>query len=652
MSDLSYSKPFAQPLSAAVALSRTVVLKEPQLIGNWVLWLEQRPNEGGRTTALIRPWGLTASAGQELTPAPMNLRTRVHGYGGGVFAAESFENTLLLVWINNEDGCVWTQSWEGLTDSAHLQNPWLSPCEPSLRLSSPGKGLFADGLIDISRNRWIGVMEYEDKDFLVTLSLSARDQTPNALHFPRDFLGYAALSPDGGQLAWVEWQQPHMPWDASQLWWGEFDQLGALQNKRLLAGSGSGQNPIISQSVFQPFWSSQGELVVAEDSTGWWNLMISNEAIQPNKAPEWSKPWPMKGETAMPQWVYGMRTSAAAGEGLVAAVCKEGQWHLNLLTKDGHIHEIDQPFDDLSGINAQSSGRAIAIASNSFTGSGLLEIDLTTGNWDHSPMSPSVLAFSEVSLPESFWFEGFGGKLTHAWYYPPSNEVFSIPPLLVKSHSGPTGMARKGISLGIQFWTSRGWGVVDVNYGGSTGFGRSYRERLIGGWGEVDSFDCASAAEALIKEGKVDPDRIAIEGGSAAGFTTLGCLCFSEVFRVGACRYAVSDLTEMAKATHRFEAKYLESLVGPWPIASNLYESRSPLFNAHRIKCPVIFFQGLEDKVVPPTQTDDMASALIENDIPVEVHTYASEGHGFRNSNVQVKVLECTERFFNSHLDI
>ena len=213
-------------------------------------------------------------------------------------------------------------------------------------------------------------------------------------------------------------------------------------------------------------------------------------------------------------------------------------------------------------------------------------------------------------------------------------------------------MARRGLSLAIQYWTSRGWGVVDVNYGGSTGFGRAYRERLNGGWGVVDVQDCAAAAEALIAAGRAHPEQIAIEGGSAGGFTTLACLCFTDVFRAGACRYAVCDLTAMAEDTHRFEARYLDGLVGAWPDERELYNARSPLQHADRIRCPVLFFQGLEDKVVPPEQTERMAKALRANGIAVEVRLFEGEGHGFRNQATQIQVLEDTEAFFRRQLGL
>ena len=645
VSNASGPKP-AIPLAADVALGRSPVLRDPQLVGDWVLWLEQRPQEKGRTTALIRPWQAGDQQPQELTPCPCNLRSRVHDYGGGTLASHADGDLLLLVWVDDTDGCLWSQSWQGLSQNRNPLNS-LKPIAPPRRLTQPGSPL-ADGIIDHHRRRWLGVMEAEGRDWLVSVDLERADQTPAVLHQPQDFAGYMTLSADGARLAWVEWQQPAMPWDCSTLWCACLNGEGMPEQPFQLAGGTTESGDRVS--VFQPQWLEDGRLLVAEDRSGWWNLIHCRPEAW-SSAPQWQRPWPMQAETAMPQWIYGMSTTAWDGEQVVAAICDQGRWQLNCLTNDGTIQAIEQPFDDLAGLRA-ANGRAVAIASNGNTGMGLLELDLTNGDWRHTPASPAVLPPEQISRAEAIWFNGANGERTHAWYYPPTGAHPGPSPLLVKGHSGPTAMARTGLNLAIQFWTSRGWGVVDVNYGGSTGFGRAYRDRLQQGWGVVDVEDCAAAAQALIANGRAHPDQIAMEGGSAGGFTTLACLCFTDVFRAGACRYAVSDLTAMATDTHRFEARYLDGLVGDWPAERERYEARSPLHHADKIRCPVIFFQGLKDKVVPPEQTERMASALQANSIPVEVITFPEEGHGFRDSAVQVAVLEATEAFFRRHLGV
>ncbi len=632
-------------LPAKDALAHVPALKEPRLIDDWVFWLEQRPGEGGRTTALVRPWHCSDVLPQELTPSPINLRTRVHGYGGGAVATASKNNHFFMAWIDDMDGCLWLQVWKDLNFQSKNTNNFLEAIDAPIRLSSGEGYLLADGLIDLDRMRWIGVMELSGKDYLVTFSLEETDQAPKVIHKPLDFIGYAALSSDGNKLAWVEWQNSDMPWDSSQLWWSKIDSKGNLIDPILLIGnSDSDQNRKVS--VFQPTWLPSGKLVIAEDSTGWWNLIVTD----PEKEGDiWQRPWPMRAECGMPQWVYGMSTYSTFGERIIASICREGSWSLHLLDLDGTITPFPQPFDDIAGVKAQL-GRAVALASNSFHHTVILELDLNLVNYKYSKISNLVLNKEEISVAERFWFSGFNDQLTQAWLYPPQHGFKGPAPLLVKSHSGPTSMASKGLNLGIQFWTSRGWCVVDVNYGGSTGFGRSYRERLKYGWGKVDVFDCEAAAKVLIKEGKADPRWIAIEGGSAGGFTTLSCLCFSDIFRAGACRYAVSDLISMAKQTHRFERNYLNHLIGPLSKYQKRYEKRSPLNSANKIQCPVIFFQGLDDDVVPLSQSVSMANALRNNNIDVKLLTFPGEGHGFRNSTVKIQVLEETERFFRQHL--
>ena len=440
------------PLPASIAVGRLPGLKEPQLLEGpnqqiWLLWLEQRPQEKGRTTALIRPFGATEMAPTELTPAPISLRSRVHDYGGGVLCSEVDGETLLLVWIAG--GCLWRQDWQLPEQSTDRPKPLMQP----LKLTRTGDWDLADGLLDLSRRRWLGIREIDGVDQLVCAELDQTEQEPELLHQPADFAGYACLSPDGAQLAWVEWQQPAMPWESSQLCCADLSSSGDLSHPRTIAG-GAGV------SVFQPQWLPDGSLLVAEDSDGWWNLKRRRPG-----AISWEHPWPMAAETAMPQWIYGMSTTAWDGQQLLAATCADGCWSLNRLSLEGTISRIDQPFDDLAGLRALK-GRAVAVASNSTSMAGLLELSLAsdgTSSWVHTPALESPIAQAEISVAEPIWFDGHDGQRTHAWYYPPRSNTTTLAPLLVKSHSGPTAMARRGLSLAIQYWTSRGWGVVDVN---------------------------------------------------------------------------------------------------------------------------------------------------------------------------------------------
>ena len=356
-----------KPLAAEMALGEVTTLKEPRVLQNWLLWLEQRPAESGRTTALIRPWGRSDLPAQELTPAPINIRSRVHSYGGAPLATSCDGDCLLITWIDDSDGCLWVQSWQGLSCRTIDQKTWFESSQLPKRLSCKGDYALADGFIDSFESRWIGVMERDGKDFLVSFDLNQVGQAPRVIYRPQDFAGYAALSPDGTQLAWVEWQYPSMPWDASQLWWGRFDKSGAIAEKKLLAGNSS---PTVKEtSVFQPIWLSSGELLVSEDSSGWWNLMMLDNKMDFDD-PMWNRIWPMEAETAMPQWVYGMSTTTSDGKQIVSACCHKGHWRINLLSFDGLISEFDQPFDDLTGLHADNN-RVVAIASNSLKEPGL-----------------------------------------------------------------------------------------------------------------------------------------------------------------------------------------------------------------------------------------------------------------------------------------
>ena len=638
-------------LTAQQVVGRSASVKEPKLDGGRLFWLEQRPQERGRTTLLMAPAGppetgppetgppeagppgaAALDTAIELSPGAWNLRTRVHEYGGGSYAVAGPD----LVWVHDGDRCLWHLALDPASGKPSGEPRRLTPLP-----AQEGAWAFADGLIDRARQRWIGVLESEGRDQLVAVPLAGGP--PEPLHRPADFCGYAVLSPDAAQLAWIEWQQPCMPWQRSSLWLADLGPAGELLRPRQVAGSLPGEGPACS--VFQPLWIGPQSLVVASDASGWWNLQQLDTATG-----AWRPLLPMAAEFAMPQWVYGMRTTAWDGEHLIAAACRDGAWELGRI-EAGEWRPLGIPYDDLAELSA-ADGRLVAVASNPTSPQGLLELNLRNGQWRHTPAAPCPLPPEAIAVGEPLWFAGHGGQRTHAWFYPPLGGAHPQAPLLVKGHSGPTGMARRGLSLAIQYWTCRGWGVVDVNYGGSTGFGRAYRERLDGQWGVGDVADCAAAAEALVRAGCASPERIAIEGGSAGGYTALAALCFTDRFRAGASRYGVADLSALARDTHRFEAHYLDALVGPWPAASDSYAARSPLLHAQRIRCPVIFFQGLEDRVVPPAQTDQMAAALAANGIEVMVHRFAGEGHGFRSGEVQSLVLEATEAFFSRHFGL
>ncbi len=623
-------------------------LKEPKLIDDWVLWLEQRSYESGRTTLLIRNWGQTDCCPLELTPAPFNIRTRIHGYGGGAFAVERFQDQLILVWVDDSTGCLWKQSWIICNNLLEKNLVNLKEYSPPTCISIAGEFLLGDGLIDIKRMQWLGLMEYKEKDFIVTFSLFKEFQEPNIIYEANSFLGYFDLSPDGNRLAWLEWQKKYMPWDRSELWIGYLSEKSKLISYNIIAGNQSNENI----SIFQPIWFSDQKLLFSQDVTGWWNINYIDLDISNNRIISRDNLYNINAEFALPQWVAGMSTIAISDDRIVALSCYESKWKLNIISLTGDIKIIDIPFDDLSYLEA-SKGRAIIIASNSIEEPTLIEIDLIKETYKKQKIKNNlVLKIEELSIAESIWFKGSNQNLTHAWYYSPSCSSSKKTPLLVRIHSGPTSMSSRSLDFYIQFWTSRGWSVLDVNYAGSTGFGKKYRDRLKGGWGYVDALDCISAVKELISLGNVDQDLIAIEGSSAGGLTTLACLTMSKIFKVAACKYPVTDLLDMHNNTHRFESGYLDYLLGNLPENEDKYFYRSPINNINKINTPLILFHGVKDNVVTIDQSKRIYNALNEKLVPVELYDFNNEGHGFKDRNVSIKVLKLKESFFYRHLGI
>ncbi|MFM7269220.1 MAG: alpha/beta hydrolase family protein, partial [Cyanobium sp.] len=574
-----------QPLAASRVVGAIPAWSEPRLRGGRLFWLERRPAEGGRSALLCRPLddlNGPAPTPLEISPSGADLRSRTHDYGGGVYAlAEDGAGGTMVVWVNDRDRALWSLALPPLAPSGSgevdapgalaqrasagsASDPGSAEAPRRLTSADPARR-FADGLIDAPRQRWIGVLEEGEAEALVAVPLAGGE--PQPLRQAADFIGYAALSPSSSHLAWVEWQRPWMPWERSELWLGRIGAAGELLEARRIAGSGAGDREGIS--IFQPLWIPRAEgpadLVVANDRSGWWNLecLRGAEALTAAEEPRWQALLPQPAEFALPQWVYGMRSTAWDGEALVAMACRDGRWELGRLSlperlpalaelpqppspQTQHFSEgqhkgqseargegqrkrqreiegegeaglapaagphwcpLDLPFDDLAAVAAEA-GRVVALAASATEPSGLLERDSATGRWRHTPASPGPLPIEAISTPEAIAFAGHGGITSQAWYYPPAGGGGPRSPLLVRAHSGPTGMARTGVSLAIQFWTSRGWGVVDVNYGGSTGFGRAYRQRLDGRWGVVDVADCAAAASCLVESGRADRRRI------------------------------------------------------------------------------------------------------------------------------------------------
>ena len=612
------------PLTPEALVAGQVGLGAPRRTAAGLFWTETRPDEGGRSVLMRRAPDGTVD---EVLAKDFSVRTRAHEYGGGAWAA----NDVRIVFSNDVDGRL------------HVLNHGEGePCA----LTAPGNTRYADLAIDEERSCVFCVCEDHDRaeepaNELVRIPL--RGGTPRALVTDRDFVAAPRLSPDGRQLAWLAWDHPNMPWDDSEIWLAELDDEGELLAPRRVAGG-----PGIS--VFQPEWSPDGVLHFVSDASGWWNLYaLGPSGPQPLH--------PAEAEFGLPQWVFGMRTyDFVDAEEILCTWGRGGTWRLGRLnTRTSELTEIDTDFASFDGLRVRD-GIATFAASRSDGPSAIVELDLASGESTIVRESGKpVLAAEYVSHPEALTIPTPQGATTHAFFYPPTHPAFEgpegeLPPLRVKSHGGPTGSAGTAFDPRIQFWTTRGFAVVDVNYRGSTGYGRAYRESLKGNWGLHDVTDCEAAALHLADSGRVDRARLTIQGGSAGGYTTLAALAFTDTFACGASHYGIGDLAALARDTHKFESRYTDALVAPWPQGADVYAERSPLEHADGLSCPVIFFQGLEDKVVPPNQAEAMVAALRAKGIRVEYVPLEGEAHGFRRADSIIRVMETELAFFREVL--
>jgi dipeptidyl aminopeptidase/acylaminoacyl peptidase len=610
------------PLTASLVASGSVSLAELALGGEYIYWIENRPAEGGRSVIMRRPAG---GACEELLPAPFSARTRVHEYGGGAFWLDGYT----IYFVNFEDQRIYRLR-------AGEEPQPLTPDNTQMR--------YAEGIVDQQRQRLICVREDhsqpgEPQNTLVSLALDGSDGPGRALLAGNDFYASAALSPDGRRLAWLTWNHPHMPWDGTELWVGNLDERGDVVEKTLVAG-GDGE------SVFQPSWSPAGELHFVSDATGWWNLYRQRDG--------WIGPlFEREAEFGVPQWLFGLTTYGFDARGRIISLCFErGRWQLALLEPDaGAFTPMLLPYSDLGGIQVEGD-LAILRAGAPAEPSALVAINLRTQQIEIVRETGTTdVPGAYFSLPEAIEFPTRDGQTAHGYFYPPQNPDFrapdgGLPPLLVNSHGGPTSRFRTTRDFSVQYWTSRGFAVLDVNYRGSTGHGRGYREQLKGNWGILDVTDCIDGASYLARSRRVDRERVAIRGGSAGGYTTLCALAFHDFFCAGASYFGVSDLEALARDTHKFESRYLDSLVGPYPEARERYQERSPLLHADQLSSPTIFFQGLEDRVVPPDQSERMAQALRERGLPVAYMPFAGEYHGFRQAGNMKRALEAELYFY------
>lgn len=588
------------PIDPEAVAAAGVKLGQTAITGSHVYWTERRPREGGRTTVMRAAGDFVA---QELVPAPWDVRSTVHEYGGGAFAVSDER----LWFVHGPDQAVYGRAGNG----------------EIRRLTAAQQGLaFADLQLDGARKRLIAVCEEatgggEPRASLVAIDAAGAVTT---LHRGRDFYASPRLSPAGDRLVWLAWDHPDMPWDATELWQIVWDADGRAGPAARLAG-GAGN------SLFAPVFAPDGDLHVVADGSGWWNICrVTGSGLTPVTREQ--------AEFGLPQWVFGQSTYGFDDDGsLVALVTRDGRWQLVAVARgDGALRAFDLPFSQIEQLRV-AAGRMVFIA-----GSAAEPLTLCTLAADGSRLrrlrASAALDWDPalISEAEAIAYPSAGASTAHALFYPPRNPAVTAPavgppPLLIKCHGGPTGAADTALDPRIQFWTSRGFAVLDVNYRGSVGYGRAYREALYGAWGVADVEDCVAGARHLAARGRIDGRRVVISGSSAGGYTVLCVLTFTTIAAAGTSYYGIGDLEALLATTHKFESRYLHRLIGD---DSSQLRARSPLFHADLLACPVLFLQGGKDKVVPPDQSAAMVAALRGRGLPVAHILFPEEGHGFR----------------------
>ena len=618
------------PITSDLIVAGTIGLGQMKLDSNTIYWSESRPTEGGRNVIIQR-----TADGQvtEVNAAPLNARTRVHEYGGGAFMVANG----VVYFSNFADQRLYRQTVGSDANTKWSEANALTP-EAPLR--------YADAILDSTRDRLICVREdhrnteQEPENTIASIPLNGDEQT--VLVAGRDFYAFPRLSPDGTTLSWICWNHPNMPWDGTELWIGKLNSDGSVGESHKIAGG-------IEESIFQPEWAPDGSLLFVSDRIGWWNLYRWNP--QTNQTESLCE---KAAEFGLPLWIFGMVTYGFVNsDRLLCAYTENGMSHLaSLDLKTRQLTQIETPYTSISGLQVNSE-QAVFVGGSPTEPTAIVRLDLQTNQFEVLRRASELkIDPGYLSVPEAIEFPTNNGLTAHALYYAPKNKDYTAPegerpPMLVKSHGGPTAATSASFNLGIQYWTSRGFAILDVNYGGSTGYGRAYRERLKRTWGITDVNDCANGAKYLAEQGKVDGDRLVIAGGSAGGYTTLCALTFTDTFKAGASYYGVSDLKALAEDTHKFESRYLDGLIGRYPEEAELYQARSPIHAVDRLNCPVIFFQGDEDKIVPPNQAEMMVEALKKKGLPVSYVLFEGEQHGFRKAENIKRALDGEFYFYS-----
>jgi dipeptidyl aminopeptidase/acylaminoacyl peptidase len=604
------------PISAADTVGGVVLFGQIAIDGGDLYWLEGRPSEGGRQVLVRRD-----QAGQisDVTPAPIYVRTKVHEYGGGPFTVAEGK----VAYSEFADQRLYLLGHGPITPE---------PGRPGALRYADGRFLPNGDIVCVRENHGEG----EPANEIVIVDPATQDVT--VLATGRDFYAFPRLSPDGRRLAWLEWDHPNMPWDGTLLKTGTITEK-ALVDIEEIAGSRD-------ESIFQPEWAPDGTIVFASDRSGWWNLYRFDGGVT-------SPILAMEADFGVPAWIFGLTSFGfLSEERILAAFWEGGVNHLGVVDPDGSLRRLPNHLTGLDFLVTDGGSRAWFVGHGPTTPNSIHELDVDTGTLSVVRSNPMPAEPDYVPAARIITFPTADGEVAHGVYYPPTNPGFEgpdgeKPPLIMKVHGGPTSHVFPWLRPAFLYWTTRGFGLVDVNYRGSTGYGRRFRNLLRDNWGIADVEDCLAAARYLAAEGEVDGERLIITGGSAGGYTALASLAFGDAFTAGGSYFGVADLGLLVDDTHKFESRYLDGLVGTDREEMN---RRSPLYSADQITVPVILFQGLEDKVVPPEQAEAISAALSANGIPHAHLTYEGEDHGFRKAENIIHSLESELAFYGKVL--
>ncbi len=628
--------------------SKKIAFKELTIIRDTIFWIDVVGEGQNENAIFARPFNNKKAFPQKLTTKKFKIKNNFHGYGGKSYKCINLKNNFYLIWIDQITKAVWFQIFKESAATDRSQNKYLESVQGPNQLSKSIDGNFDSSFVISEKNLLYGICEINNRDYLFSLNLKKTKQDIYRIKKFKNFAGELSSNRSANLLSWIEWDYPYMPWEKNELFFAQIDQDGEIHkikefSTRLI-------NSKKNVSFFQPYWISETHLVCSEDSSGWWNLLFLDASEIENIFIKKRVKRNMI-EYGTPQWVTGITFFSGNKKNLFCVAKKENSLILEQYIDLEFVKEFSTPFTSISDFSVFRKKVLLKGYGSDFLGI-VFEIDFAKKVLSNFSEQIFFDHIKDCSKPETFWFKGFEDKSTHCFLYRPLVENFKKPPLLIRAHSGPTSCFDGSYNSEVQYWTSKGFFVAEVNYGGSSGFGKAYRERLNHKWGIVDSYDCKELALELIKSNQVDSEKVVIFGNSAGGLTALNCLLYGSIFKAAICKYPVIDLKDMHYNTHRFEKDYLNSLVGNYAKDHDDYINRSPINHINKIKKPILLFHGKKDTVISYKQTLIIKEILIQNNKYSEVIFFDNEGHGFRNIENKEVVMQKSQEFLKNALNI